>query len=173
MGRSYTSSPPKRLRGVQWINCSGAMETLRFQQTENISRQACMRTYIWRNASGTTNVFIQHTPTRHTHNTVYTFDAICTVWSDESAVKNYETPKPEEPVSGPRFWPGTSGIFSRGANRSTAVSRTEGEVIRKQTYCGNGKLSLFQRSPTVCLSICVITETPKGALCYNWEPNGK
>jgi hypothetical protein len=25
----------------------------------------------------------------------------------------------------------------------------------------------------VCLTVCVITETPKGALCSSWEPTGK
>jgi hypothetical protein len=33
--------------------------------------------------------------------------------------------------------------------------------------------SLVQRSPTVCLIVCVITETPKGALCSSWGPRGK
>jgi hypothetical protein len=32
---------------------------------------------------------------------------------------------------------------------------------------------LVQRSPTVCLIVCVIAETPKGALCSSWEPKGK
>jgi hypothetical protein len=30
-------------------------------------------------------------------------------------------------------------------------------------------LSLVQRSPTMCLNVCLITETPKGALCSTWE----
>jgi hypothetical protein len=33
--------------------------------------------------------------------------------------------------------------------------------------------TLVQRSPTVCLIVCVITETPKGAPCFSWEPKGK
>jgi hypothetical protein len=30
-----------------------------------------------------------------------------------------------------------------------------------------------QRSPTVCLTLCVMTETPKGDLRSSWEPTGK
>jgi hypothetical protein len=32
-----------------------------------------------------------------------------------------------------------------------------------------GEISLVQTSPTACLIVCVITETPKGALYSSWE----
>jgi hypothetical protein len=33
--------------------------------------------------------------------------------------------------------------------------------------------SLVQKSSTACIVVCVITETPKEALCSSWEPTGK
>jgi hypothetical protein len=34
-------------------------------------------------------------------------------------------------------------------------------------------LNARHRSPTVCLIVCVITETAKGTLCSSWEPTEK
>jgi len=87
---------------------------------------------------------------------------------------------------GPRLAGGRSQ-WPRGLMRRSAAAWLLGSWVRiplgawmfvscVYTFCCSVQIeasvtgwSLVQESPTVCLNICVITETPKGALCSSWE----